>query len=192
MPLQLTTASTITPFHLSEAKEHLRVFTSDDDFYIQSLIDAVVSAAENITRRSLYSTTWKYILDDFPRFELYIPRPPLQSVTHVKYYDANGTLQTIDAADYQVDTISEPGRIVPAPALTWPGVEAGRINAVEIQFVAGWAKRFDLPAGLRQAMLYHLSHLYDVREPVLIGTIQSIVPYTLEALYAPYRILRFY
>jgi uncharacterized phiE125 gp8 family phage protein len=192
MPLKLVTAPTVTPFHLTEAKEHLRVFTSDDDFYIQSLIDAVVSAAENITRRSLFTTTWDLVLDEFPYFEFLLPRAPAQSVTHIKYLDGNGDQQTIDASDYQVDVISEPARVIPAPSLSWPVTESGRINSVELRFVAGWAKRFDLPAGLRQAMFFHLSHLYDIREPVVVGTTVSAVPLTLEAMYAPYRVLRFF
>lgn len=192
MPLQLVTAPTITPFTLDEVKEHLRQFTTDDDFYIQSLIDVVVSAAEVITRRSLYSTTWKLFLDYFPGQGIYMPRAPLQSITHIKYYDTNETLQTMDAADYQVDTVSEPGRVVPAIGSAWPSVKLGRLNAVEIQFVAGYAKRFDLPASLKQAMLYHISHMYDIREPVIVGTIIANIPFSLEAMYAPHRVLRFY
>lgn len=192
MALKLVTAPTITPFTLDEVKEHLRQFTNDDDFYIQSLIDVVIAAAENITRRSLYTTTWKLYMDAFECKEILLPRAPLQSVTHVKYYDTAGELQTIDAADYQVDIVSEPGRVVPAPNTSWPNTECGRLNAVEIQFVAGWAKRFDLPASLKQAMLYHISHMYDVREPVVVGTIQAGIPFTLEAMYAPHRVLRFF
>lgn len=192
MPLQLVTAPVITPFSLAEAKEHLRVFGTEDDFYIQTLIDVVVSAAENITRRSLYTTTWKLILDSFPCHELLLPRPPLQSVTHIKYYDTDEVQQTVDASNYQVDLISEPARIVLAYSSTWPTPSYGRINSVEIQYVSGWAKRYDLPPGLKQAMLYHLSHLYDVREPAVIGTIVATIPFTLEAMYSPYRVLRFF
>lgn len=192
MALQLVTAPLITPFSLDEVKEHLRQFTNDDDFYIQSLIDVVGMAAEHITNRSLYTTTWKLFLDRFDCRQILIPRPPLQSITHIKYYDTAGDLQTISSADYQVDIVSEPARVVPIPSANWPTTEYGKLNAVEIQFVAGYAKRFDLPASLRQAMLYHISHMYDVREPVLVGMSQASVPFTLEAMYAPHRVIRFF
>jgi hypothetical protein len=49
---------------------------------------------------------------------------PLQSVTTVKYYDASGVLQTLASTVYQVDTVSQPGRIVLAPTQIWPTVQA--------------------------------------------------------------------
>lgn len=187
-----TSPSTITPFTLEEVKDHLRQTSSDDDFYIQQLIDVVISAAENITRRALYTSTWKLYLDAFCG-EVYLPMAaPLQSVTHVKYYDTGGTLTTLDSDDYQVDAIGAPARISPAPTLAWPSIQFGRYNAIEIEYVAGRTKRHDLPPALKQAMLYHISHLYDVREPVVIGTIIANIPHTLMSLYSPYRVLRFF
>src|SRR6185295_4859943 len=54
-----------------------------------------------------------------PSGAIEIPWPPLQSVTSIKYLDANGQEQTLPPADYTVDTISEPGLVIPATA--WPG-----------------------------------------------------------------------
>lgn len=192
MTIKLVTAPTLTPFTLDEVKDHLRQFTNDDDFYIQTLIDAVIMVAQNITRRSLYTTTWKLYLDAFCAREIKIPRGQLQSITHVKYYDTAGDLQTMSASDYQVDTVSEPGRLHPVQNTSWPTTQYGKLNAVEIQFVAGWVKRFDLPSDLRQAMLYHISHMYDIREPVIVGTIIANVPDSMKALYNPHVIHTFY
>lgn len=192
MTIKLVTAPTLTPFTLDEVKEHLRQFSSDDDFYIQTLIDAVVAAAQNYTRRSLYTTTWKLYLDSFCKREIKIPRGQLQSITHVKYYDTAGDLQTMSASDYQVDIVSEPARLCPVLTTSWPTTQYGKLNAIEIQFVAGWVKRFDLPSDLRQAMLYHISHMYDIREPVIVGTIIANVPDSMKPLYAPHVIHNFY
>lgn len=192
MQLQLVTPATVTPFTLDEVKEHVRQLSNDDDFYLQTLIDAVISQAENITRRALYTSTWRLYLDCFTTREILLPRAPLQSVTHLKYYDTAGTQQTLDPALYQVDAVGEPARVAPLQNTFWPVTQYGKLNAVEIEFVAGWEKRFDLPASLRQAMLYHISHMYDVREPVVIGTIQAGIPFTIEAMYAPHRVMRFY
>ncbi|TXH19317.1 MAG: hypothetical protein E6R03_00720 [Hyphomicrobiaceae bacterium] len=192
MPLKVVTARTLQPFSLAEAKEHLRVIDGDDDFYIQWLIERVATIAEQITRRSLYTTTWKLIDDCFPTREIFLPNPPLQSVTHIKYYDFNEVQRTIDSSEYQVDIISEPGRVVPAPSLTWPQTAPGRINSVEIQFVTGWERRHEIPDALKQAMLYHLSYAYDVREPMVAGMGSTELPMNLMAMYSLQRVLRFF
>lgn len=195
MPLTVVTARTLQPFSLAEAKEHLRVLDDDDDFYIQWLIERIATIAERITRRSLYTTTRKLIDDCFPctkKGEIFLPNPPLRSVTHVKYYDSSDTQITIPADEYQVDTISEPGRIVPAPTLAWPQTMPGKINSVEIQYVSGWEKRHDLPEELKQAMLYHLSYAYDIREPMVPGLASSELPLNLMAMYSLQRVLRFF
>lgn len=192
MPLQTVTARTLLPFSLSEAKEHLRVVDDNDDFYIQSLISRIATIAEQLTRRALYTTTFRLVMDNFSSKEIFLPRPPLVSITHIKYYDANSVQQTIDPADYQVDLISEPGRVVPAPTKAWPSTAPGKINSVEIHYVAGWSKRHDVPEDLMQAMLYHLSYCYDVREPVIVGTSHSELPFNLMAMYSLQRVLRFF
>lgn len=194
MAIELVTPTTVTPFTLEEVKDHLRVVGTDDDSYIQELILVMVDVAQAITRRAIYTSTWKLYLDRFPcaseDFEL--PRPKLQSITSITYKDGSGNLQTVPSSDYQYDAISEPARLRPAPGKTWPVTEAGRMNAVTIEFVAGWVKRWDAPSGLRQAMLYHVAHLFECREPAVVGTIVAKIPNSIEAMYATHRVLRFY
>lgn len=194
MGKQIVTASTITPFLLAEAKEHLRESGNENDGYIQSLILAVTQCAEKLTRRALFTQTWKLFLDEFPagNCAIELPLPPLQSITHVKYYDTAGTLTTMAVADYQTDLVSLPGRLAPAPSLLWPSVEMDRMNAVEVQFVCGVATRGALDPMLRQAMLQFLSHLYDNREPAVVGTIISKMPYGMRTLFTPFQVKTYY
>jgi uncharacterized phiE125 gp8 family phage protein len=191
MNLEVTTPSTITPWTLGDAKDHLRIRNNDDDGYIQLLTFAIVSIAEKVTRRSIFTQTIKLYLDSFECHEINLPRPPIQSVTSIKYYDTAGVLQTVDPDDYQVDAATTIGRVRPVTGMIWPFPDWGKMNAVVIEYVAGWTSRGQLPDGLRQAMLIHLSHLYDIREPVVVGRPVYQVPYTIEALYMPYRIMRF-
>ena len=59
--------------------------------------------------------------------ELKLPRPPLQSVGWVKYYDTAGTLQTLVTTEYLVRTPWQaPGKIERAPGKSWPSYEADR------------------------------------------------------------------
>ena len=44
-----------------------------------------------------------------------------------------------------------------------------------------------IPKGLKQAMLMLISHYYEVREPVLIGTGVNKIPFAYEYLIQPYK-----
>lgn len=117
--------------------------------------------------------------DGITGYEIYCPRAPLQSVTSIKYWDQDGTQQTLSPSAYLVDTYSEPGRIVPAPGTAWPATQ-NRINAVEVAFVAGYgADGSFVPMGIKHWMLVMTSTLLENRELVAIlnrGTIQEL-PY---------------
>lgn len=189
--VQVVTQSTITPWLLGDAKDHLRVTHNDDDGYIQLLTLAVRNAAEQITRRALFTQTIRIYADSFECDCIELPRPMLQSVTSVKYYDTAGVLQTMDTDDYQVDVNSTPGRICPVLGTVWPSTQDKKLSAVIIEYVAGWAHRGDLPFDLRQAMLIHMEHLYDMREAVVVGPNVNEVPWGIQMLYEPHRVITF-
>lgn len=190
MIVKCTTAAAITPFSLDEVKAHLRVSHTEEDAYITTLISAVTSIAENYIGRALFTSTWKFYLENFCKRKVTLPFPPLQSITSVRYYNGESWV-TMGSDEYQVDNVSEPGLIVPAAGGVWPVVDVQTINPIEITFVAGYGARSELPPALRQALLYHITHLYDIREPVVIGTLAMKIPHTLIDIYQPYRILEF-
>ena len=70
---------------LLEAKAHLRVLESDDDAYIQNLIDVAQAQAEEITSRYMEETaTVFYLTEAKGIFEL--PKSPLIAVDSIEYY----------------------------------------------------------------------------------------------------------
>ena len=72
-------------------------------------------------------------------------------------------------SDYQVDTASEPGRIKLVPGVSWPAVEADKVNAVQITYVAGYgANETDVPSRIRQAIEP------DPRHPTRILTVRGV------------------
>jgi len=106
-----------------------------DDEVKQAVLTATAEA-EFETQRAFIEQTLRLTLDRFDG-AIKLPRPRLISVVHVKFIDQAGQQQTLDPQDYQVDAESEPGYIVPAPGKDWPAT-AARINAVEVQYVAGY------------------------------------------------------
>lgn len=142
--------------------------TTTDPMFM-SFIKAARVSAEGYTRRALMTQTWDLVLDCFPGWEIYIPKPTLQSIVSITYLDTNGTSQVLSADQYVVDTQSTPGRIIPAYGLIWPSTR-GQINSVTIRFIAGYGAASAVPDGIKSWMKIRIKHLYDNPDIVLIGT----------------------
>jgi uncharacterized phiE125 gp8 family phage protein len=177
--LTLVTPPAVEPVTLAEAKLHCRV--EADNTYNDSLITTLIQAArewvEKELDRSLIDTTWDYYLEDFPGChgdKLVLPRPPLRSVTHVKYVDdGSGSLITLAVnTDYRVFTPSKmPGFLRPAYNVSWPGPR-DQSDAVQVRFVAGYgATAASVPACLKAGIKLLVGHWFENREEVVVGTV---------------------
>jgi len=183
----VTTEPAVEPVTLTEALEHLRVEDDADNTYITNLITAARQTAEEYTHRQLITATYTYYLNKFySRIEL--PRPKLQSVTTLKYYDTSGNQQTLtEDTDYTVVTSSEPGYIVPYYCTSWPSTR-DIPDVIEIIFKAGYGNAASsVPMAIKQAILLIIGDLYGNRETVITGTIISKFPRTVESLLNPYK-----
>lgn len=143
--LSLVSPPQAEPIDLVEAKLHLKVEHTDDDELIKAMLGAARQQAEAFLNLSLVVQTFDLFLDAFPSdggySALKVPRAPLVSVTHVKYTDSAGVVQTLATSKYTVDMRSRPGRIVPAYGESWPTTRDVP-NAVDIRFVAGGTTPF--------------------------------------------------
>jgi uncharacterized phiE125 gp8 family phage protein len=219
MALKLKTAPASEPVSLSDTKTYLRITDGDDDAFVNGLITAVRQRFEEWAGRSLITQTWTLWLDGFSRreknsspregyFELpvahydalqrvvEIPRSPLQSVTSLKTYDTASSATVFDKSNYLVDVVSSPGRIALNQGSTWPAGLRG-INAVEIEFVAGYGNAADVPESIKQGMLLWIKLLFadksklfesDESTPGLLEINRVPIPAVVKALWEPYRI----
>ena len=163
MPVIRTVEPATEPITLAEAKAHARVDVATDDSLITALIVAARNVAENELQRAIISQTWKLVDATFPDGSnaLDLPFPTLQSVTSVKYWNTSGVQITLTAGtDYYVDTVGQPGQIV--PVTSWPATYA-RPDAVEVVYVAGWANAAAVPQSVKQWMLLMVATMYDSR-----------------------------
>ena len=154
----------------TDAKKHLRVEHSDEDSYISGLAQAAREHLEDTYNRTLVNTTWDYFRDSFPdgHGTIDLPRPPLVSVTSVKYTTVTSTTaQTLAATSYIVDTNSEPGRIALKDGEAWPTDDLRDVGGVEVRYIAGYAT---LATGVPQAARHYIrllsGHWYTHREAV--------------------------
>ena len=206
--LSVVTAATDLPLSMTETKEYLRLDEQVDDALIRGYIIAATEYAENTTHRSLITRTLKLPVDalteiDVPLKEgfttapykrfykdyIELPSSPVQSVTHVKYYDDASNESTWATSNYYVDTEREPARIVLRDGGTFP-TDLRPANGLEITYTAGYgANPSDVPESIRVAMLQFVTFLYEHRGESEAKTPE--MPMICRTLLQPYTIYKF-
>ncbi len=195
MALTRDSAPQQLPVTLIELRAQLREPPDREDMLLERLIAVATERAERELRRALITQTWTEWRDGWPCGGQWVaPKPPLQAVTAVAYTDALGAAQTLAPSVYTVvapaGPTAQPGRLVLRDGQTWP--DLARVpQAVGVTFRAGYGDSADaVPEAIRHGILLLASHLYEHREPVLVGTISSVLPMTVDYLWSPYRIRR--
>ncbi len=208
--IKIDTAWNTSAVATSDQKSFMRVDFSDDDSLIAELIKASQNVIETYLNRSITTQTLSLYLDRLPFYNdiklqegiytapdleyntnfIVLPKAPVSSVTHVKYYDNDDNASTFAATNYYVDTISQQARIVLKTGSSWPTVaETRNANAYEIKYVAGYGGASDVPEPIVQAIKVLTTHLYENREAVTSLSVNTI-PYTIGALLQPYKVQR--
>jgi uncharacterized phiE125 gp8 family phage protein len=169
MTLRLITAPVDEPVSIETAKSFLRVDHSNDDTLIASLVKAAREKGEDLARRAFITQTLEQIFDEWPSDGVFaLWRPPLQSVTSIKYTDSDAVEHTLSASDYTVDINSQPGQVwidnVPSDELTDSG-------GIVVRFVAGYGvTAASVPERIKIAILSLVAYWYETRD---IGNIPS-------------------
>ena len=192
--LTLVTAPASEPVTTAEAKSWLRVDHSSDDALIDALVKSARQWGESFTGRAFVTQTWDAYWDGFAFGDtIVLPKAPLASVTHVKYYDSGGTLQTMTSADYAVfapaGEMAQPGRVILNDGATWPSAR-GHMNDVVVRFVAGAAVA-SVPEGIKSAIKQLVAHWYEHRGEAAAGFSVQSVPMVVDYAFWPYRVAFF-
>lgn len=171
----VSTPPTWEPLTVAEAKAQIRSVQDQENGVVQGYIRAARHAAEEHLGVYLPTQTITLALSDFADC---IPLPmaaPLQSVTSVKYYDTNGTQQTLSASIYTVDTSSRPGRVALAADQSWPELQSNRLaSRVEIIYVAGYTAPNLIPPSVLQGMRILIGNMDADRDGMEAGTEQAM------------------
>lgn len=186
--------------------EHLRVETSgspaapEDATIIGAYKRAAMAhldGAYGVLGRALVSQTWTVEYRAFPArpdpvlgsYALWLPLPPLQSVSSVAYTDTDGSAQTLASSKYDVVKRGDrPGYLVPAYGESWPSTR-DEPSAVRVTFVAGYGESAaDVPDSITTAALLLAAELYEHRSARDAQQARMYSNPTVEALLAPYRV----
>jgi len=190
MGYKIITVVTAEPVTTTEAKAHLRIASTDtaEDASIGALITTAREYCEGYTRRALAEQTIEMYLDGFPwKYEIELARPPLQSVTSVKYKDSDGTETTMTAdVDYIVDADSNVGRIVLPYGKLWPSFTPYTVNPIKIRYVAGYNASNLIPKTIKQAMLLLIGHWYLNREAT--GKVEGEIGFAVKTLLSLHKV----
>jgi len=209
--LKIHTAWTTSAVATSDQKSFMRVDFNDDDTLIGELIKVAQNNVEEYTGRAITQQTLQLFLDRLPYYRdenlregvytapdlnvsadyIVLPKPPVASITHVKYYANDNTASTFAASNYFADVDSTSARVVLKNGVSWPTLtELRQANAYEVQYVAGYgASASDVPTPIVQAIKLLTTHLYENRELVTSMSANSI-PYTIGQLLQPYKVMR--
>lgn len=169
MNYRVTISPIFEPVSLDEAQAHCR--SIDDTAENANLTDLIKSArkyCEEYTRRALAPQTIELYIDYF-YYAINLPKPPITSVTSIKYTDCAGVETTIVPTEYIVDTVN--GRIVPAYGKAWPSFTPYPINPIKITYIAGYVTA---PETIKQAMKLLIGDWYIHREATAVEVSKPI------------------
>ena len=176
MPLVQTSAPSIEPVSLADAKLHLRVIDTAEDTLITLMIAAARRYAEAYTGRSFISQGWRLVMDSFPGpgqmgvpfgrayglppHAVLLERGPVTAITSITYTAMDGTTQTMPSTDYVSDLTGPVARVTPVFGKIWP-IPMPQIGAAQVNFTAGYGTAAtDVPEGIRHWILMRVGTLY--------------------------------
>lgn len=175
--LTLSSAPATEPVTVNDARKHCRIFTNDEDGMIEGWIVAARRYCESYLDRQLVSATWLLKFSEFPEV-IYVPRPPLVSVTSISYVDTAGAAQTLSASAYEVKTPTKAqGRIELADGYSWPSIRSATVT-----YVAGYGSASAVPQTIKHAIYMLVAGWCEHREGILQGSISKELEFGVCAL----------
>jgi uncharacterized phiE125 gp8 family phage protein len=187
MPAFLLTAPAAEPLSLDDAKAFLRVEHDDDDAVIAALVASARHHVEALTRCGLLTQTWRLVLDRWPDNGRIRPRlGPLRALEAARVFDGANEARALDADMFVIDraagAIAAPGWSLPPPGRSSAGIE------LDLSIGFG-ATANDVPPVLLQAIRTLVAHWYENRGLVAIGASVAMMPGSVNAMIASYRVL---
>lgn len=160
------------------AKLHCRVDGNHEDALIDDYIAAAIAWVEHYCGLSLAEAQ---ITETFSCFksELKLATKPVRSVESITYLDQDGAEQTF--SDFR---LYRGNRLIPQVGFSWPNALSK--SDVEIAMTVGFDDG-QVPHDIKQAVRLLISHQYENRDAVIVGTIASELPMGITSLLHSHR-----
>jgi uncharacterized phiE125 gp8 family phage protein len=173
--MRIISQSAVEQISLVEARLHCRVDasgsppTSPEDDELSLLILGVRKFTERYLGRSLTMASVQAAIDAFPSGDVIeLEGGPVLGIDSIRYTDADGIEQVMDAADYSLNTDQVVARVILATDAEWPTTEAVP-SAVRITYTLGYTAAGDSPndqpmsEDIKVAMLLIIAFLHKNR-----------------------------
>lgn len=187
MTTRRTSTPAALPVTLDDLKRHLRVTSADEDAYLTRLIDAAVSEIEALSSRCVAPAEYTLYASPPKGMDVFLEITPALAITSISVIRPEGQKASLDETAFLLS--EHPDR--PSVSGDW-GSLAARADAVQITYSAGYGPTpADTPADLVHAITLLAAHRFEVREDVVIGTITSPVPRSIDHLVSLHRVRTF-
>lgn len=156
----LTTAKTAQagqlPVTKQEAKAHLYLVNDDLDGRLDLALKAAIEYCESVTGRVLrVSYTVVQTYEGWPCAPVRFDWQPAYEISHIKYYDADNTLQTVSSSLYRLSQGNAASKLEFDEDFTYPSLY-DRQDAVQVTYLAGYQTIANVPANAKAAVLLAL------------------------------------
>ena len=181
MVAKLIKKSNETIVGLEEAKAHLRILHTNEDFYLNSLLGVITTSIENNLDKDLVDTTYSLYIYSAIAIgeEIHFPNSPIYNVTGAIIKDRE---TVIASAEYSYTFTDEYIKFISLPA---------NYTSIEVVYKKGFESSEDLPTPIKQAALLMLSDLYLYRGSIIVGKSIMILEKSIAALLRPYQNVKF-
>ncbi|MBV7410171.1 head-tail connector protein [Maritimibacter sp. DP1N21-5] len=179
---------------VAEFKDHLRLGTGFDEDDLQDgllvqQLRAALAAIEGRTGKALFERTFEWSVAAWRDLgQQILPIAPVTGVHALEIEDAQGVDEVIDVTRFRLETDLHRSRIV-AAGYVLPAIPVG--GQALVTFSAGMGATWqDLPADIRQAVLYLAGQYYEDRHGQSVQG--ETLPRVVEALIHRYRDFRLF
>lgn len=170
---------------LAQAKAWCRIDHDSEDDTITDLIAVATDTLDGpsgMCGHALTNQRWRMsTIGQTADGLVWLPVSPAVSIFQIQYYDTTNTLQTATTSHFRLLVGDNWAYVEPADGYDWPALY-DRIDALQIEWTAGYGDADDVPAAIRQAAKMLVAHWYANREAVVTGTIAGDLPMAVREL----------
>lgn len=181
--LKRTTPSTFEPVSVQRAKHNSNIPDTEKAFdsFLQDCVKAARDYIEKQLGCCICEASYTLTLSKFPTYAIPIPVWPVQSVESIAYKDTNNANQAVTFANIVQPINDDRYSIYLADWEAFP-TSRDTPNAITVSFTAGWSSQETIPPTIARAILMMVSHWFENRETVLIGTASKELEFSVNAL----------
>lgn len=153
---------TVLPLELVKKQLQLEADFIEDDALISIYVDAAITEAENYIHSEISEKKFRIDGKSF-NDALSFDKQKINTIDSIKYLDAAGVLQTVDPANYTLESVNKhETKIAFVEGFEFPEVQEFKPNAVQVSVTVGY-KEGKVPKAIVKALLLMVTNSYEFR-----------------------------